>query len=112
MPNFSRLVKNDFDLVYGVGFLLQDAVEEIASQNPDNYFAIIDTVAEEADNITSITFAEHEGSFLEGVVAAMKTETDKLGFIGGVESVLISKFKVCYDAGAKSVNSDNNVKNH
>ena len=110
MPNFSRLVKNDFDLIYGVGFLLQDAVEEIASQNPDNYFAIIDTVAEEADNIASITFAEHEGSFLAGVVAAMKTETDKLGFIGGVESDLISKFEVGFVAGAKSVNPDIEVK--
>src|SRR5699024_8242861 len=45
LPNFSRLVKNDFDLVFGVGFLLEDAVEEIAEQNPDNQFAIVDTIA-------------------------------------------------------------------
>lgn len=109
LPNFSRLVKNDFDLVIGVGFLLEDAVGEIAEQNPDNYFAIVDTVVE-GDNIASLTYAEHEGSFLAGVAAALKTETDKIGFVGGVDSDLINKFEVGYIAGAKSVNPDIEVK--
>src|SRR5699024_4679756 len=109
LPNFSRLVKNDFDLIFGVGFLLQDAVEEISTQYPDNYFAIIDTVAE-GDNVASLTFGEHEGSFLVGVAAAMKTKTDKIGFLGGVDSDLINKFEVGYVAGAKSVNPDIAVK--
>ncbi len=105
LPNLTRLVKNDFDVVFGIGFLLQDAIEEIAEQNPDNNFAIVDTLAE-GDNVASITFAEHEGSFLVGVAAAMKTETDKLGFIGGVDSDLINKFEAGFVAGAKSVNPD------
>ncbi len=105
LPNFTRLVKNDFNLIFGVGFLLEDAVSDIAEQYPDNYFAIIDTVVE-GPNIASITFAEHEGSFLAGVAAAMKTKTDKLGFVGGVDSDLINKFEVGFVAGAKSVNPD------
>lgn len=105
LPNFSRLVKNDFDIVFGIGFLLEDAVSEIAGQNPDNYFAIVDTVVD-APNVASITFAEHEGSFLAGVAAAMKTKTDKIGFVGGVDSDLINKFEVGFVAGAKSINPD------
>ncbi len=105
LPNFTRLVKNDFNLIFGVGFLLEDAVADIAEQYPDNYFAIVDTVVE-GPNIASITFAEHEGSFLAGVAAAMKTKTDKLGFLGGVDSDLINKFEVGFIAGAKSVNPD------
>lgn len=105
LPNLSRLAKNDFNIIFGVGFLLEDAIEEIAEQNPDTYFSIIDTVAE-GDNVTSITFGEHEGSFLAGVAAAEKTETDKIGFLGGVESDLITKFEAGYIAGAKSVNPD------
>src|SRR5690625_232343 len=105
LPNFTRLVKNEFDLVFGIGFLLEDAVFEIASQYPDNYFAIVDTVVE-APNVASITFAEHEGSFLAGVAAAMKTKTNKIGFVGGVDSDLINKFEVGFVAGAKSVNPD------
>lgn len=105
LPNFTRLVKNDFDLVYGIGFLLQDSVEQIAEQYPDKYFGIVDTVAE-LPNVASITFAEHEGSFLVGVAAALKTKTNKIGFVGGVDSPLINKFEVGFVAGAKSVNPD------
>lgn len=105
LPNFTRLVKNDFDLVYGIGFLLQDSVEQIAEQYPDKYFGIVDTVAE-LPNVASITFAEHEGSFLVGVAAALKTNTNKIGFVGGVDSPLINKFEVGFVAGAKSVNPD------
>lgn len=105
LPNFTRLVKNDFKVIFGIGFLLEDAVSDIASQYPDNHFAIVDTVVE-APNVASITFAEHEGSFLAGVVAAMKTKTNKIGFLGGVDSDLINKFEVGFVAGVKSINPD------
>ncbi|MEZ5372738.1 MAG: BMP family ABC transporter substrate-binding protein [Microthrixaceae bacterium] len=41
-----------------------------------------------------------------GAAAAMKTESDKLGFIGGVETDLIKKFEAGYVAGAKKINPD------
>src|SRR5699024_1200078 len=91
--------KNDFNIIFGVGFLLEDAIEEVAEQNPETYFYIIDSVAE-GDNVTSITFGEHEGYFLAGVDAAEKTETDKIGFLGGVKSDLITKLNACYNVGA------------
>ncbi|MGM8211698.1 BMP family lipoprotein [Virgibacillus sp. W0430] len=102
LPNFTRLVRNDFDIVFGIGFLLEDAVREIAQQNPENEFAIVDTVVDEP-NVASITFAEHQGSFLVGVVAAMTTKTNKVGFVGGVDSDLINKFEVGFVSGVKSV---------
>ncbi len=105
LPNFTRLVKNDVDLIFGIGFLLEDSISDIAEQFPDNQFAIVDTVVE-APNVASLTYAEHEGSFLAGVAAANKTETDKVGFIGGMDSDLINKFEVGFVAGAKSVNPD------
>ena len=37
--NLNRLVRRDFDVVYGIGFLLKDAIETIAEQNPDTMFA-------------------------------------------------------------------------
>ncbi|GAB3794922.1 BMP family lipoprotein [Virgibacillus kimchii] len=108
MPNMTRLVRNDYDLVFGIGFLLEDAITNIAEQNPDLDFSIVDTVVD-APNVASVTFAEHEGSFLAGVAAAMKTKTNKLGFVGGVDSDLINKFEVGFVAGAKSVNPDIDV---
>lgn len=103
LTNFTKLVKEDFTLIYGVGFLLEESVTLIAEEYPENLFAIIDSVVE-SPNVASITFAEHEGSFLVGVAAAMKTESNKIGFIGGVDSPVINKFEVGFTAGVKSIN--------
>lgn len=105
MPNLTRLVRNDYDLVFGIGYKLDDAIKKMAGQNEDIDFAIVDSVVD-APNVASITFADHEGSFLAGVAAALKTETDKVGFVGGIDSDLINKFEVGFIAGVKSVNPD------
>lgn len=105
LPNLNRLVRDGYDLVFGIGFKLTDAIEKVASQNPDTNFGLVDAVAD-APNITSITFKEHQGSFLVGVAAALKTETNKVGFVGGETSDLIKKFESGYRAGVASVNPD------
>jgi len=105
IPNLTRLVRNDFDLVYGIGFELKADLETIAKQNEDTHFGIVDDVIE-LPNVVSITFKEHQGSFLVGVAAALKTKTNKLGFVGGIDSPLINKFEAGFIAGAKSVNPD------
>lgn len=105
MPNLQRLAKADYNLIFGVGYLLTEAVTGAAEQNPETNFAIIDAVAE-ADNVASITFKEQQGSFLVGVAAAEKTETNKVGFVGGMDSELINKFEAGFRAGVASVNPD------
>lgn len=82
---------------------MQDSIEKVADQYPKQQFAIVDTVVEKP-NVTSITFKDHEGSFLVGAVAAMTTKSNKVGFIGGVKSPLIEKFESGFKAGAKAVN--------
>ena len=101
--NLNKLVRNDFDLIFGIGYLMTDAITEIAEQKPDNKFAIVDSVVEKP-NVASITFKEHEGSFLVGVVAGLMTKTNKIGFVGGVELPLIEKFESGFIAGVKAVN--------
>lgn len=105
VTNINRLVRQDYNLIYGIGYLLQPAIEEVASQYPDTNFGIVDSVAE-GDNIASITFKEHQGSFLAGVAAAKKTESNMVGFVGGVDGALINKFEAGFVAGVKSVNAD------
>lgn len=105
LPNLTRLVRNDFDVIFGIGFMLEDGISTIAEQYPDNNFAIVDSVVE-SENVASITFADYESSFLVGVAAAMKTKTDKVGFVGGVESDIITAFDVGFAAGVKSINPD------
>jgi basic membrane protein A len=88
-----------------VGFAYSSAVGKIAKENPEVNFAIVDD-AVEGDNIANLLFAEEQGSFLVGAAAALKTESDNIGFVGGVETPLIKKFEVGYEAGAKAVNPD------
>lgn len=109
VPHLNTLVRNKFDLIYGIGYLLQPAVEKVAKQQEDSKFAIVDSVINQP-NVASITFKEHEGSFLVGVAAALTTKTNKIGFVGGVDGALINKFEVGFVAGVKSVKPDADVK--
>ncbi|MBK5221914.1 MAG: BMP family ABC transporter substrate-binding protein [Acidimicrobiia bacterium] len=99
------LADEDYDLIIGVGFAFEEIIAEVAGNYPDITFAVVDA-APEADNIKGLVFAEEEGSFLVGAAAALTTETDHVGFIGGVESPLIQKFEAGFVCGVHAVNPD------
>ena len=105
MPHLNSLTQAGFDLIFGIGFLMEEAIKQIADENPEVNYSIVDMVVDKP-NVASITFAEHEGSFLVGVVAAMQTKTNKVGFIGGVDMPLIHKFEEGFKAGVAAVDKD------
>ncbi|OIJ21426.1 BMP family ABC transporter substrate-binding protein [Anaerobacillus alkalidiazotrophicus] len=110
-PNLNRLVREGNDLVFAIGFLMGDDVKAVAEQQQDARLAIVDMVVEGDDgnlmeNVANITFKEHEGSFLVGVIAGLQTKTNKVGFLGGVDGFLIKKFESGFKAGVKAVNPD------
>lgn len=92
-------------LVIGVGFLWATPLEAAAKANPSIQYAIIDSVVTQP-NVTSLVFAEEQGSYLVGAAAALKTKSKKVGFIGGVQNALIKKFELGFAAGAKAANKD------
>ncbi len=102
MPNLNKLVQRDFDLIYGIGFLLKESIEEIATQRPDNNFALVDEVSE-LPNVASIMFKEQEGAFLAGVAAASMTKSGKIGFVGGMDFPVIERFEAGFLAGVAAV---------
>ncbi|WP_132744971.1 BMP family ABC transporter substrate-binding protein [Scopulibacillus darangshiensis] len=110
-PNLNQLIHQNYDLVYGIGYLMESDVKKAAEQNPDAQLAIVDSVVTDDNkkpmkNVASITFKEQQGSFLVGVVAGMTTKSKKIGFIGGIKSELIKKFESGFKAGVKTVNPD------
>lgn len=107
-PNLNSFVKEGYNLTWGIGFLFNDALSKVAKENPDAKLAVIDSVIE-APNVASITFAEHEGSFLVGVVAGLMTKTNKIGFVGGMEIPVIKKFEAGFKAGVAAVKPDAKV---
>lgn len=110
IPNLRKAVESGAELVWAIGYMMADHLDAVAVDNPDKFFAIIDWETDEPrDNVSYVVFKEHEGSFLVGLVAGLMTESNKIGFIGGMEGDLIKKFEVGFRAGVFTVNPDAEV---
>lgn len=101
-PNVRMLADQGYDLVFGIGFMLTDAIDRVAQEYPGTYFGIIDSVVDQP-NALSVLFKENEGSFLQGVIAAMMSKTNTVGFVGGMDSPVITRFEVGFVDGVKAV---------
>ncbi|NQG97517.1 BMP family protein [Streptococcus suis] len=106
VTNLDSAVSGGYNLIFGIGFALESAIAEVAPNNPDTHYVIVDSVVPDQDNVVSVGFADHEASYLAGVAAAKSTKTNHIGFIGGMEGVIIDRFEAGFVAGAKSVNPD------
>ena len=96
----------DCDLVIGVGFLFDDAIKAVAAEFPETKFAVVDGYIPDMTNVVSLSFKEHEGSFLVGMIAgkrAIEDGKDIVGFVGGMDIPLIHKFEAGYKAGVQYV---------
>jgi basic membrane protein A len=111
-PAMRAFAEKNFDLIIGVGFAQGPIMQKVAIDYPNNKFAIVDGVIFEKDgktplkNVASLVFREHEGSYLVGMIAASKSETGVLGFLGGMDIPLIHRFNKGYEEGARSINPD------
>lgn len=109
-PAMRAFAEKNFDLVIGVGFAQGPILQKVALDYPNNKFAIVDGVIFEADgktplkNVASLVFREHEGSYLVGMIAASKSKSGVLGFLGGMDIPLIHRFAKGFEEGAQSVN--------
>jgi basic membrane protein A len=108
----AQLAEQGYNPVIAVGFAYDEVIADVAADFPDTTFAQVDgsnTLPDgtsKGDNVTGLLFAEEQGSFLAGVAAALKTTTNHIGFVGGVETTLIQKFQAGYEAGARAVKPD------
>jgi len=109
-PNIDSFVDQDADLIWGVGFMLGDAMQKAGVDYPDNMFAIIDYAYDPADvpnnNLTGVVFAAEQCSFLVGFIAGKMTETGIVGHINGIASPTMESFAVGYYAGVLTANPD------
>ncbi len=105
IPNIEQFVDEGLDLIIGIGYKLGPAIEEAAGHYPDQQFAIVDEVYEvQPENVTSLSFDAHVAGYLVGLVAGKMTETDIVGFIGGMEVPVIEVFEAGYRAGVAEAN--------
>ena len=108
IPNLRTATDQGHDLVIATGFTWADAMGTVAAQNPGQNYLIVDVDWVGLPNVMQAVFAEHEGSFLVGVAAALKAHADgitnpRFGFIGGVPGATITKFHVGFIQGVMAV---------
>ena len=113
-----RAADGGFGLVISLEWIHGEPMEEIAPDYPDTNWVIMNQTRK-GDNVASVLFAEHEGSYLAGALAAQVTTDPSIpginpepiiGVIGGVKSPGIDKFISGYIEGAHSINADIQVK--
>jgi basic membrane protein A len=99
----ANMARRGVTIIAAVGFSQRSPVETVAKQYSDVKFTIVDAVVD-LSNVQSIVYREHEGSFLVGMLAAMKSQSGKIGFVGGMDIPLIRKFALGYEEGARYAN--------
>ncbi|MCG7286441.1 MULTISPECIES: BMP family protein [Micrococcales] len=113
-PNIDSLVQQDCNLIIGVGFLLEDPIQEAAEANPDIEFALIDSAFSDADfnpvtldNAKPLLFNTQEAAYLAGYVAAGTSTTGTVATFGGIQLPSVSIFMDGFADGVAKYNEDN-----
>lgn len=105
--NMAAAVREEPDVIIGVGFNLADSIAEEAENNPDQQFLFIDACTEEEfDNVSCAAFREHEASFLMGVQAGLLTESDHVGSVVALDAPQFHRFSEGFSEGAQLANPD------
>ena len=96
------------DIVVPVGWQFYE-IPEVAKEYPDTKFIWVDNEAEgiaDLPNVLCITYAQNEGSFLAGYIAAKMFKSGVVGAVGGEQNTTIDDFIVGYKQGALYANPD------
>ena len=90
------------DIIWTIPSTTSEDVIDSAKANPDITYVMIDFKTENVlDNLLTISFNSNESSFLGGCAAAMVTESNIVGFVGGQKSEVIEAFEYGYKAGVE-----------
>ena len=110
-PNLQLLAEQQVSLAMGVGFMLENAVEEVARKNPKLPFLLVDSPLLDAKgrplslpNVRTVVFREEEGCFLAGALAGLVTKTGRVGMVGGMEIPLVKRYEAGFRAGVAATN--------
>mgnify|MGYP003865622809 CR=1 FL=1 len=103
---FRQYAKEGFDLIIGHGGRFVFAAEIAAKEFPRTKFAVVGTFPGNNRNLAALSFRSGELGYLTGVVAALKTKTNKVSFIGGVDYPHIKEGAILFERGAKATKPD------
>jgi basic membrane protein A and related proteins len=114
IPNLSTLAQQRYDIVIGIGFLMADAVNTVATKFPNTNFAIVDApnavLKDTPKNVRGLLFKENEAGYLAGTVAGLyvkdKGGEQVISSVGGQKVPAVDAFIAGYETGAKKANPE------
>lgn len=112
--NVDSMVQEGCDIIIGVGFALEDAIQAAAEANPDMHFALVDSAFSdetfapvELENAKPLLFNTQEAAFLAGYLAAGTTKTGTVATFGGLPFPSVTIFMDGFVDGVAKYNEDN-----
>src|SRR5918911_891092 len=123
VPNLTNFATKNYDLVIGVGFLMQEAVGTVSGQFPKVHFAIIDGAGTDSKgndlkhpNVESLFFKEQDAGALVGAIAGVLEKSGNspkkshvIGAVGGVSIPPVNHYIAGYKWAAKMQDPSVNV---
>ena len=99
--NLDALSDEGNDMIWGIGYMMADALLNAAKVNPNNMYGIVDNSYgdDTPSNVVGLVFSAQECSFQVGYIAAKMTKTNKVGIVGGIKGAIIDQFEYGYRAG-------------
>jgi len=99
------VIANSFDSVQTIG--------QLAKQNPDQKWVLVDATVEKTPNLRGILFKENEGMYLIGAAFAALAKggqgdfpaSRSLGFVGAIDNALVRRWLVGYQQGVQDTDS-------
>ncbi|NED99687.1 BMP family ABC transporter substrate-binding protein [Phytoactinopolyspora halotolerans] len=107
-----ELADGGHEIIFGIGYAFGEDMDTVADEYPDVQFVRIDGAPSDKENVAVMNFADHQGSFLVGVAAALMSESGQIGFVGGNEGVVINAFGAGFKQGVAAVDDSIEVEDH
>jgi basic membrane protein A len=111
IPNLSACVRAGATVTIGVGFLMADAMDAVATKFPTSKFAIVDVdvtgLKHKPKNVQGLLFKEQEAGYLVGYAAGLWTKLhpidgqEVVGSVGGIKIPPVDRYIAGYQFGAK-----------
>ena len=104
-PALMDFADQGYDVVFGHGFQFMEPIVKVAPNYPDTDF-LLGTGYKSVDNSAIYDVELESGGYLMGVIAALATQSNKIGVVGGADASEIFRGHEGFKMGAKSVNPD------
>ena len=104
-PTLMDFADQGYDIIFGHGFQFMEPIMKVGVNYPDIYF-LLGTGYKSLDNTAIYDVELESGGYIMGVIAALATQSNKLGVVGGANVSEIYRGHEGFKAGAKSVNPD------